>query len=374
MNMKNTPMLLMLALLAALSWQCSTTPDGTTIKGTISNAQNMQVYIDQVIIGKASNIVGKADISPSGKFEAQFPEGLEAGVYNLRIGAQRINFVLNGKEKVVEFEGDLNRMPNYDFKVSGSPDSETYAQVMRALIAQQYQADDISRFVDTVANPILGAFVAFRTLGNSPQLMPIQQKAQQKLAAAMPNSEMATEYANYLQFAEAQYYSQRANELIQVGQPAPDIKLANPNGKEYALSDLKGKVVLLDFWASWCGPCRRENPNVVEVYKRYKDKGFTVFSVSLDGLDSRTASRLSSQTELREMMENSKQRWVEAIKQDGLIWEYHVSDLKKWESFPATMYGVNSIPRTFLIDREGKIAALNLRGASAIEAELKKLL
>ncbi len=151
-------------------------------------------------------------------------------------------------------------------------------------------------------------------------------------------------------------------------------RLPSPSGKVYALSDLKGKVVLLDFWASWCGPCRRENPNVVKIYKKYKDQGFTVFSVSLDGLDSRTKARFNSEELIQQQLEISKQRWIKAIEQDGLEWPYHVSDLKKWECAPARLYGVTSIPRTFLIDREGRIAAVNLRGAQQIEQALLMVL
>lgn len=362
--------LTIITLLAVFTWQCQ--PAGTTIEGTIPDAQNMTVYLDHVIIGKASNILTNTKISAAGKFEMNFPEGLEPGVYNLRIGAQRINLVFNGKEKKVSLEGNLNSLQNYTFKLDGSPDSQSFSNVMQGLIARRYAVADITNFVDTVANPTLGAFVAFRSLGNLPQFLEIQKKAQSKLATAEPNSEFAAQYGTYISTIETQMMAQQSEELIQLGQPAPDIRLTSPSGKEYALSDLKGKVVLLDFWASWCGPCRRENPNVVEVYKKYKSKGFEVFSVSLDGVDSRTAERLSSQKEVNDMMQNAKQRWIDAIAQDGLLWKYHVSDLRKWEAAPAALYGVHSIPRTFLIDREGKIAAVNLRGAAAIETELQK--
>jgi thiol-disulfide isomerase/thioredoxin len=136
-----------------------------------------------------------------------------------------------------------------------------------------------------------------------------------------------------------------------VGQVAPEISLPNPEGQIQNLSSLRGKLVLIDFWASWCGPCRKENPHVVAVYNKYKDKGFTILSVSLD---------------------SNKDRWVQAIQKDGMEW-HHVSDLKGWSSSAASLYGVRSIPATFLVGKDGKIIATNLRGA-ALENQVKKSL
>lgn len=132
-----------------------------------------------------------------------------------------------------------------------------------------------------------------------------------------------------------------------IGAVAPDIAQPNPEGKIMKLSDLRGKYVLIDFWASWCGPCRRENPHVVALYNKYKEKGFDVFSVSLD---------------------RGKDAWVNAIAADKLSWPNHVSDLKYWSSEAAKLYGVSSIPATFLIDKEGRIIAKNLRGAELTNA------
>jgi len=139
-------------------------------------------------------------------------------------------------------------------------------------------------------------------------------------------------------------------EAFSKGGAAPDFTLPSPEGKDISLSDFRGKVLLIDFWASWCGPCRRENPNVVKVYEEYKDQGFEILGVSLD---------------------RKKERWLKAIEQDGLSWP-QVSDLKGWQNAAAQLYGVRSIPHTVLLDREGKIIARNLRGP-ALEAKLKEV-
>ena len=132
-----------------------------------------------------------------------------------------------------------------------------------------------------------------------------------------------------------------------VGAEAPLFAGPTPEGEQISLESLRGKVVLIDFWASWCGPCRRENPNVVKLYNAYKDKGFEILAVSLD---------------------RTKDRWVKAIADDKLTW-LHISDLKGWKSTYARQYGVSSIPQTVLLDREGKIMARNLRG-KALEQKL----
>ncbi len=142
------------------------------------------------------------------------------------------------------------------------------------------------------------------------------------------------------------------NAGISIGNKAPNLTFPNPSGKIIALSSLKGKIVLLDFWASWCRPCRAENPNIVRLYNQYKDKGFTIYSYSLD---------------------NDAEKWKAAIQQDGLTWPHHTSDLKGWQSEGSVLYNVRSIPQTFLIGRDGNIIDIGLRGYE-LEEKLKELL
>jgi thiol-disulfide isomerase/thioredoxin len=146
---------------------------------------------------------------------------------------------------------------------------------------------------------------------------------------------------------------------VNIGDEAPEIEMNNTEGQPMKLSQLRGKMVLIDFWASWCGPCRKENPHVVKTYNEFKDKkfkngdGFTVFSVSLD---------------------KSGEAWKKAIKNDHLVWKYHVSDLKGWANEAAATYGVRGIPASFLINGDGIIVARYLRGAAELKAALEKQL
>lgn len=174
-------------------------------------------------------------------------------------------------------------------------------------------------------------------LGNK-QTAPIARNFYDKLSLNLRNTFSGKQVLDRLNLLDPLY----------IGLEAPDFTQKTPDGMDVSLSDFKGKYVLLDFWASWCGPCRRENPYLVKAYEKYKDKNFTILGVSLD-------------------TDRNRQAWLDAIKQDGLIWT-QVSDLRT-ENAAANLYKVVGIPQNYLIDPQGKIVAKNLRG----DALLKKL-
>ena len=183
----------------------------------------------------------------------------------------------------------------------------------------------VKGMIDTI-QPSIAALYAANVL-NPDEDFAYLKKLSDQLVKKYPNSRYVKRNADFL----------RSIEKLTIGQPAPEITLKSPEGNEVSLSSLKGKLVLIDFWASWCKPCRLENPNVVKVYKEYKDKGFEIYGVSLDKF---------------------KKQWTQAIEKDGLPW-LHVLDA---QSLASADYRVNAIPMTYLIDKEGNILAKNLRG------------
>lgn len=191
------------------------------------------------------------------------------------------------------------------------------------------------------ANP--DAYVSSFMIANSLQQMELDQIKER--FALLSETAKANEWGQQVAKAIEQM------EKTAIGQVAPDFTLTDPEGNSFNMHDVKAKVKLIDFWASWCGPCRGENPNVVAIYKEYHDKGLEIIGVSLD---------------------NDKDAWTKAIKDDGLIWK-HGSDLQGWQAAPAKLYGVRAIPATFLLDENNKIVAKNLRG-DALKEKIAEML
>lgn len=293
--------------------------------------------------------------------------------YVLRFGQKHINVILRDSSEIKVYADGKNAEKYVNFV--GSNESKQMNDYLHLLEDWQKKIDSANAVLQAdpsqqanLNKEMSVAQASFRQQQqnfvrnnqNSPALLPV-------LSAINPDQDFASYEMVvkqlYNSFGESptvkevyKTYEQKvteryANDPLAPGKEAPDFEEKMPDGSTMKLSDLRGKVVLLDFWASWCGPCRRENPNVVKMYEKYKDDGFTVMSVSLD---------------------KSKESWLGAIEADNLSWPNHVSDLKHWSSKVPALYGVRGIPFTVLIDAEGNIIKTKLRGPQ-LEQELQRI-
>lgn len=315
--------------------------DGYIIKGKVSNlTAQTQIYLEEVSTQSVKTI-DTASVEQDGSFEMRGKVGQKAlGRLRLLNGASFLMVLDNQKVDVT-----MNLQNPNDYTISGSPETQQLKDLIASIQSQPSTDREtyLKNYADTVKSPLVG-YIAISSL-NIENYFEDYQKFLGRMKAEMPQSPLTSQFEAYLN-------SMQAVANLSVGKAAPDLKYPTPDGKELALSSLRGKTVLLDFWASWCRPCRQENPAVVAAYNKYKSKGFDVYSVSLD---------------------QNKDKWVEAIGKDQLTWKNHVSDLKGWGAEPAAVYGVKSIPASFLLDKDGKIIAKNLRGA-ALEAKLAEVM
>ncbi len=235
------------------------------------------------------------------------------------------------------------------------PEAETWIQTQYGKLMEE-QKTYITDFIQKHSTEPASLLALSNQLGQQPVLNPrtdfdLFEKVDVQLFKRYPKSALVLNLHKYVAAMRPQIQTANSQaKLTGTGAIAPEISLPDPDGKTQSLSSLRGKIVLVDFWAGWCAPCRRENPNLVKAYNKYHSKGFEIFQISLD---------------------KTKPEWVAAIKQDGLNW-IHVSDLKYWSSPVARQYGIESIPANYLLDKDGKIIGSNLRGAD-LEAELDKL-
>ena len=341
------------------------------IEGEIEGSQNLQVFLDRSD-GQTTTVLNQTEANSKGKFNLILEEKPGPGIYRIRIGAKRSALILDGTESKINITGNLDQFSKNTYALSGSPSTEEYNEIMTQYFARKVQVQQIQEFVDNAQNPFGALQLLQIAIKNNPDFAHLYRAIGNRLMSEYPDHPNTQGIVQVATALEQQKKLKESQQKIKVGLEAPDIALEDPNGEIKRLSDLEGKVVLLDFWASWCGPCRKSNPHLVEVYKKYKDKGFTVYSVSLDGLDTRKRNAAKANNMLEASLENQKKRWLNAIEKDQLEWDSHVSDLRKWECAPAREYGVTSIPKTFLIDRDGKIAAVNPR--YNLEEELLKIL
>ncbi|MFC4231278.1 redoxin domain-containing protein [Parasediminibacterium paludis] len=219
-------------------------------------------------------------------------------------------------------------------KMANKDTANTQPLEARYMQLEQNQNNEVMRFIESNTKSYVATFYAYLFFNNSNNAVAIDG-VYSKLDKTIQSSYFGSKLKEI---------SDRIKSADVIGKPAPDFTLQTPDNQSVSLSSLKGKYVLVDFWASWCGPCRKENPNVVKAFNQFKDKNFTILGVSLD---------------------EDKTAWQAAIAKDKLTWT-HVSDLKGWQSGVAALYHVESIPANFLLDKEGKIVAKDLRGEDLI--------
>lgn len=335
------------------------------IEGYLKDGANQKIMLVNQNLGGVGTPMAAVDADSTGKFviETQIP--FPDYYYLLFPNGQNLNLVFFGGDSIKIYADTKNVVTKSN--IIGSQHSllmnfflreyftfKAFEDSLRGVLMAnpQKQAE-----VDAVYRPTAEKFYLYRngyisTYASSPAIIvtlstidtekewELYKKVADQLARSFPGSPSIQNLVTYV----AQLQAERDAKLfLSPGRPAKEIALPNFQGDTLRLSDLKGKVVLLDFWASWCGPCRRENPNVVAMYKKYNADGFEVFSVSLDKA-------------------GDGAKWQAAILTDGLIWKYHVSDLAGWDCVAAKDYAVKGIPFTVLIDKQGNIIATNVRG------------
>ncbi len=346
-----------------------------SLSGNIINlAEDTPIYLDYLTPNK---IVTKDTAIIDGNGNYQFDVKIDQlGYYRLRINNQNfVNLILDINETPI-INGDGNNLMD-TYSVEGSNQSQLLKEFNLVIKEDYIFQDSLNRYYQAYKNdPQVFIDVTQKSMASENQLKTYFTE----LINANPSSLVALAAVQQLDaeqnfelykkvdeniaktLANTPYYEpfhEKVEQLskLNTGGEAPDIAVADKDGNPIKLSDLRGNVVLLDFWASWCRPCRAENPNVVKAYNKYHDKGFEVFSVSLDGMPQQG---------------NPKQDWLNAIEKDGLLWKSHGSELKGWQSSFIPVYGIQGIPFTVLIDKDGKIIGKNLRGP-ALEGKLAEI-
>jgi thiol-disulfide isomerase/thioredoxin len=371
MKLKNFAFALPVILLAA----CSNT-NGFELKGKLNNSHGETVYL-QLMAPNGLQSIDSVALNDKGEFTMS-PAIKEVGFYRLKTSDKNgITLILDGTQKVT-ITGDATNLGS-TYTVDGSIDSKLFWDINLASTKNYHQRDSLQNAFQAITN---SNSMNHKSLDSSNKVIEkkyndliaeqnvylknLIEKNPTSLASLAAIQQLTPDeyFDTYIQLDKtlsAKYPNSayvglfhkdvESKMKLATGAVPPEITMNTPDDKQLSLSSLKGKVVLVDFWASWCGPCRGENPNVVKAYNQYKSKGFEIFSVSLD---------------------SDKDKWKQAIQKDNLSWPSHVCDFKGWQSPVVQLYSFKGIPYNVLIGADGKILAKNLRGAD-LERELEKV-
>jgi len=375
---------LVISLLASCKEKDSKT---FTVSGVLHNAPSKVVYIEEsdITTGKKT-LKDSSVITADGKFSISLNATKDA-VYNLLLQNDVSQFVtiINDASKI-NVDADFNKRSDF-YNVTGSKASKSIQEYLAKISGMQRDRLNIYFQIDSIQRNSGDSAMAQSLNKQEKQISNEEKKYTQQTVQQATNSSLALFILSTYQgmardqnfrvngFTDSEIVALLSDMLnkfpertdiagirnsvestipktIWVGKTAPEISLPDTEGRTVKLSSFRGKYVLVDFWASWCGPCRNENPNVVQAFNQFKNKNFTILGVSLD-------------------RPGQKENWLKAIKEDNLTWT-HISDLKYWQSEVVPVYQLSGIPFNVLVDPEGKVVAENLRG-NALEQKLHEL-
>ena len=373
----------------ALLISCNGDKSTFRVSGNLEKGAGMMIYLKEMTSAEMIP-VDSVLLDETGGFEL-FGTKPEIRFYAIHTLPESFIYLLAGKGDKITIEGDAQALAS-TYTVAGSEDSRLIRELteeQNKVLSRIYQLNriftdsvhspdfmDIKVGLDSIYDGILGAHREYTfafiedNLHSQASLMALYQQigprhyvlepekdftyfsmVDSSLGILYPESDAVQDLHRQVdELKQKRMVESMTAGRLESGSEVPEIALPNPDGDTILLSSLRGSYVLLDFWASWCPPCRRENPNLVKVYKKYHDKGFEIYQVSLD---------------------KTRDAWLRGIREDGLHW-VHVSDLQFWNSIVVPVYNIQGIPMSYLLDRSGRIIAQNLRG-EMLEEELKKI-